>query len=70
MALEQDPAARDLARVVDQAHDAQGGHALAAAGLAHQPQGLALGDRKRDAVHRVHDALGRAELGVQVVNPE
>ena len=63
LALEQDLAARDPTRGLgDQAHDRVGRDALAAAGLAHDPEGLALGDREVDAV----DGLDRAGVGVEV----
>ena len=67
LALPQGLAARDrvLSRV--QAHDRQAGHALAAARLAHDAEGLSLLDRERDAVDRLEDAVLSAEGRTKVL---
>ena len=40
-------------RLIQQAHEAAGGHTLAAAGFTHQANGFALGNVKIDSVHRM-----------------
>ena len=71
LALEQDLAGRRF----DQLHDESAGRGLAAAGFAHEPQDLALGDRKTDAVDGLHlsgdpgqDALTDREVLLQIFN--
>ena len=51
-----------------QAHDRHAGDALAAARLAHDRERLALLDAERDAVHRVDDAVIRAEVRLQILD--
>src|SRR5204862_6228331 len=68
LAVEHDLPADDLAgRVRDQPEDRQGADSLAAAGLAHQAERLALIDLVADAVHRPDDALFREEVRLQFV---
>ena len=57
-------------RLRDQAHDRERGHRLAAAGLADDPERLALLDREADAVDGAHDALAGEEVGAEVVDFE
>ena len=40
-----------------------GGHALAAAGLAHEPQGLSRLDREAHVIHGLEDAAADIEVG-------
>ena len=51
-----------------QAHDRHAGDALAAARLAHDRERLSLLDGERDAVHRVDDAVIRAEVRLQILD--
>ena len=62
-------ARRRVARVV-QAHDRERRDALAAAGLADDPERLASVDRERDAVHRLDDAVVGLEARAQVADLE
>ena len=55
-AVELDAAADDAAGVRQQAHDRQRGHGFAAAGLAHQREGLAAANVEGHAVHGADDA--------------
>ena len=67
LAAEVDLALDDLAgRVGYEAHDGEGGDALAGARLAHDAQGLTLVQVEGDAVHGPHDSVGGEELGFQV----
>jgi len=66
IAAEQDLAAHDPARFVDQAQDGQGGHALAAARLADDPERFPGGQVKTDAVDRLDHAVVGEELGAQI----
>jgi len=59
---------RRAARV--EAHDREARDALAGAGLADDPERLALVDRERDAVDRAHDTIVRPEVRLQVDNFE
>ena len=69
-ALEADRA-RDLARRLgDQPHQRHRGDRLAAAGFADDGERLALVDMEGDAVDRAVDALGRAEMGLQILDFE
>jgi len=54
----------------EQTHAGQGGHRLAAAGLAHQGQGLAGGQREADAVDGAHGAGRGTQLDLQVGHGE
>ena len=60
-AVELDAAVGDATVVRQQAHQGQCGHALAAAGLADQREGLAAFDRQRQSV----DGLDQAGFGVE-----
>ena len=62
VAVEQDVAARDDRRRVQQAHDGVGDRRFAAARLAGQPEHLARRDRERDPVHRPHRAARRHDI--------
>ena len=53
-----------------QAHQRQGGDALAAAGLADQAQHLAAVQRKADAIDGLYDATAQEEMGVKVPHLE
>jgi len=70
------PAIEDLAfrhpsgRVGDQSHDGKGRHALAAARLAHEPQGLARLDAEVQSVHGRKLAVGGHERGVKILDFE
>jgi hypothetical protein len=70
LALQPDRAGRqgELA-LGEQAHDRGGGDGLAGAGLAHDAQGLAAGDREVDALDGVGavGALGRATVRARMV---
>ena len=68
---EDDLARDDLARRLgDQAHERQGGHALAAAALAHDAERLFLVQIERDIVDRFdHPVLGE-KLGLEVFDLE
>src|SRR5277367_361048 len=71
LALEADRARGDAAGLGrDQAQDAERRHRLAAAGFAHDAQGLAARELERHAVDRAHDAVQRVELRVQVADFE
>ena len=54
----------------EQPDDRERGHALAAAGLADQPERLAILDVEGDAVDRAHLAVAGEEGGAQVVDPQ
>ena len=54
----------------DQPHDRERGHALAAAGFADQPDGLAAADGEVDAVDRAEQAAVGAEVGPQAADLE
>ncbi|KAF5292397.1 hypothetical protein FQR65_LT20296 [Abscondita terminalis] len=66
--VQQDAAAGDAPRRVDQAHDGVAGLRLARAGLAHQAEDLAALQRKAHAVDRAHRAGRRLEMGLQVAH--
>ncbi len=69
--VEVDLARRDLGgRDVEQAHDRQGGHALAAARFADDAQRLAALDRVGHAIDRPDGAVHDVEVGAQVPNVE
>ncbi|MNY00831.1 hypothetical protein D3C86_1333400 [compost metagenome] len=71
LALEEDLAADDLALgACDEAHDREGGDALAAAGFADDAEDLARLDLEVDAVHRLDDAFLGGEVGLQPGNLE
>jgi hypothetical protein len=55
-------------RLGDQLHDAERGHGLAAAGLAHDAEGLPLLDVQIHAVHGTDDALVGEEVGLEVLD--
>src|SRR6266699_1918233 len=63
-----DRPASDIAAVGQQLHDRHGGHALAAAGLADQPQRLALLDPEGDPVDRAHHVIALSDVGPQVLD--
>src|SRR5262249_50329893 len=50
----------------NEAQDRERGHALAAARLAHDAQGLAGGDGERDAIDGADHAVVRIEVGLEV----
>ncbi len=60
--------ARDLPRLLDQPHDGQRRHALAAAGLPDHAQRLALSNVKGDVVNCLDDAITCPELCMKVAN--
>ncbi len=61
----------DLAgRARHQAHDRERGHALAAAGFAHQPDGAAAADGEVDAVDRAEQAAIGVEVGPETADLE
>src|SRR5207244_8737061 len=60
----------DPGRFLHQAEDRQGGHALAAARLAHDAEGLARIEVEADAVDRLHHAVVGEELRLQVLDLE
>ena len=66
VALEEGLAARDRASLVVQPHDREARDALAAAGLAHDPERLPLLDLERDPVNCFDDTVVRAEARPQV----
>ena len=67
VAVEQDFAGDDLARRTrDEAHDRKAGHALAAAGLAHDAERLARHDVKGNIIDRFDDAVLSMELRFEV----
>ena len=69
--LEQDLAAGDPARRGgDETHDGVGGDALAAAGLAHQAQGLAGQNGQAHVVDRLGGVAAHREIGPQVLDLE
>ncbi len=67
-ALEQDRAADDPRRLVEQAHDRLGTDALAGAGFPDDAQRLTGMDIEADAVHRADGAGIRQEPGAQVAH--
>jgi hypothetical protein len=68
-AVVEDLALDDLARGRrDQLHDAERRHGLAAAGLAHDPEGLAFLDVQVHAVHGADDALVGEEVRLEVLD--
>jgi len=67
-AFEQDLAARDPPRRLEQADDRRPGQRLAGAGLADHPQHLAGRDRERDVVHRAQRAAARRKLDLEIAN--
>ena len=70
-AVEQDRAGDDLAgRVGHEPGDRQRRDALAAAGLADQPERLAVADVEADVVDRLDDAVRREEVGRQAPDLE
>ncbi len=62
LAAEEDAAPDDLGRRPEDLHDGVRDRALAAAGLAREPEDLPGGDREVDAVDRDHVAVGDAEV--------
>src|SRR3546814_2623692 len=66
-APEQDLAARDAARRVDQPQDGEAGDRLAAARVAEQTQHLAGSNLKPHPVDRLHHAVAREEEGLEVL---
>src|SRR3546814_1555899 len=67
-APEQDLAARDAARRVDQPQDGEAGARLAAARLADQTQHLAGSDLTTHPVDSLHHAVAREEVGLEVLS--
>jgi hypothetical protein len=68
-AAELDGAAGHLRRrCVEDAHDRLRGHRLAAAGLAQDPQRLALAQGEGDPVDRLGDAVAGVELDLEVLD--
>src|SRR5262249_61770000 len=71
LTAEQDLAAHDAAgRLGDESEQGERGHRLARAGLAHQPQRLALAQAEADPVHRPHHAPARVQVGAEVLHVE
>ena len=70
VSLEQDAAADDAARRIDQAHDGKAGDGLARARFADQPQHLAARHAEGDIVHRLHHAGAGEEMRAQVADFE
>src|SRR5262249_48901620 len=71
LAVVEDLALHDLAgRLRDQLHHRQRGPGLAAAGLAHHAERLALVDVEIDAVHRADGPFVREEVGLEVLDFE
>ena len=71
LTVEADRAALDApGRLGQQAHEGQAGHALAAAGLADDAQGLALVELEGHAVDGVDGALVRAKADHEVLDAE
>ena len=65
-AVQQDPACHDAGnRTRHQAQQGQGGHALAAAGLPHDPQRFTLAQVKADAIDRLYHAPACVAVGAQ-----
>ena len=65
---QRDIAADDLGGGGQQAHDREGGDALAGAALADDAQGASLFDREGDAVHGADHAFFGVEVGAEVVD--
>ena len=69
--LEADAAAGDAAgRLLDQTHDGQGGHALAAPAFAHDAEGLAALHPEADVVHGLGHPIEGDEVGLEVLDGE
>ena len=68
LAIELEPAGGDAPVVRQQPHQRQRRHALAAAGLAHQREGLALRQRQPHAIDGAHQAGVGVQVDVEVVD--
>ena len=66
LAVEDDRAGGDLAALGEQAHEGQGRHGLAGAGLAHDAQGLARVHVQVDTREGANNAVADLNIGVQI----
>src|SRR5207253_2857823 len=68
--LEENAAGGNLAWIIDQPHDAEGGDAFATARLSNETHDLAGLDRERDAIDRSGQSAAEPKLGLETLDAQ